>query len=95
MFYHHMINLPTDSLAFEITETQEKLSYPGLVKECNTLIEKYDLPDLKIMTRLQWKRAVTKKTLETNKTDLLEKIRKYKKIDFQTLSSENLKPKII
>ena len=32
-------------------------------------------------------------TLETNKTDLLEKIRKYKKIDFQTMCSENFETK--
>ena len=44
LFYHHLINLPEDTLAFEVAKTQDTLSYPGLIGECKTLIEEYELP---------------------------------------------------
>ena len=60
---------------------------PTLVwkKKCHTQITNYDY--------ITVERAVNKKTKEINKTDVLEKIRKYKKLDFQTLSSENFETK--
>ena len=33
MFYHHIMNLPEDSLAYQIAKMQESLAFPGLVGE--------------------------------------------------------------
>ena len=40
VFYHHLIHLPTISLAYKITTTQVSLSYPGLMMECQELLGK-------------------------------------------------------
>ena len=69
LFYHHLINLPEGSLALEVANTQKTLSYPGLVEECHTLIDKYELPDVKYLSRIQWKKLVKAKVKEANKND--------------------------
>ena len=42
----HIRNLDSSSLAKEIYEIQRDLNYPGLVKECRSLIIKYHLPNI-------------------------------------------------
>ena len=90
MFYHHLMNLSEDTLAAEIARTQETLSYPGLVMECKTIIEEYDLPPLSNMSKLEWKRLVNEKIKDRNTIDLLEKMKPpaYKKLDYDSLVEE-------
>ena len=90
MFYHHLVNLPEDTLASEIAKTQETLSYPGLVRECKTLIEEYDLPPISNMSKLEWKRIVNKTIKNRNRIDILEKTKPpaYKKLDYDSLVEE-------
>ena len=57
-FYHHLLHLDENSLAKQIYEIQEKLSYPGLVKECKIIIHALRLPDARIMSKKQWKSRV-------------------------------------
>ena len=38
-FYHHLLHLDDNSLAKQIFNIEEKLSYPGLVKECRELMQ--------------------------------------------------------
>ena len=45
LFYYHLIHLPESSLAHEIAVIQTTLSYPGLMLECQEMIEEYNLPD--------------------------------------------------
>ena len=94
MFYHHLIHLPESSLAHKIAEIQKTLSYPGLMCECEEMIEEYNLPDAKHLSKTQWKKIVTKKILELNKNCLLETVKtKYKKLDYNVLSDENFEIK--
>ena len=94
MFYHHLINLPEGSLAHEIAATQMAMSYPGLVMECKTLIEFYQLPDAKTLSKFQWKKSVKKKIYEQNRANLLETVlSRYKKLDYNILREENLEMK--
>ena len=62
LFYHHRINLPTNSLAYEIAATQTAMSYPGLMVECAKLMEKYEIPDVKNYNKIQRKKLVKKVT---------------------------------
>jgi hypothetical protein len=51
---------PTPALAYEIAAIQSEMGYPGLVKECNSLIVEMRLADIRCKTlgKLQWKKAV-------------------------------------
>ena len=94
MFYHHLINLPENSLAKEIASIQTKMSFPGLMTECANLMEDYELEDAKAFSKMQWKKIVNKKVAEQNKASLLEVIeKKYKKLDYEVLSEENFELK--
>ena len=88
MFYHHLINLPENTLAFEVAQVQEILGYPGLVQEAKLLIERYGLPNPQPFTKNQWKTLTKKAISNENQKDLLEKIRSYKKLDYSKLSLE-------
>ena len=89
VFYHHLINLPPNSLAYQIASTQVSLSYPGLMMECQELREEYNLPDGKSCSKIQWKKIVRNKIKEQNETNLLSIVQqKYKKLDYNVLSKE-------
>ena len=70
-----------------------KYSYPGLVTECQMLIEKYNLPDFQNYTKLQWKKILDESLTEQNKRKLLMKIKNYKKLNFERLQNEDYKAK--
>ena len=95
LFYHHLVNLPEDTLASEVATLQSNLSYPGLISECKNLMRNYDLPSVSSTNKLGWKKLVNQKTHEKNRDDLLEKIRPpaYKKLDFETISAEKFERK--
>ena len=39
LFLNHLLGLPDESLASQITRAQDTNSYPGLIKECRKLLE--------------------------------------------------------
>ena len=93
MFYHHLINLPEDSLAFEITKVQEVLGYPGLVQECKSLIVKYNLPPAHLFSKGQWRTMVKRATRKMNEEEILNKMKKYKKLDYEKYAKESFEVK--
>ena len=88
MFYHHLLNLPKDSLAFEVAQIQEILGYPGLVQESKSLIEKYGLPQPQVYSKGQWRSLTTKAITKQNKQDILEKMKSYKKLEHSKHAKE-------
>ena len=94
MFYHHLINLPNDTLANEIVNIQETMSYPGLVTEYKKLIEKYELPNIRMFSRMQWKKLVKSEIAKENRLGLLARIKNgYKKLDYDALCYEKFETK--
>ena len=96
LFFHHLLNLEPDTLAYEVAAIQSEMGYPGLIKECNELTAELRLEDIrsKKMSKLQWKKAVNSAILEKNCTDLLGIIAKnYKKLDYRKLSEEKFEMK--
>ena len=90
LFYHHLINLPETSLAYEIAATQTAMCFPGLMMECAKLMESYKLSDAKSYSKLQWKKIVKKQVTDQNRESLLEIVKKkYKKLDYELLKEEN------
>ena len=95
IFYHHLVNLPVDTLAYEVASLQATLSYPGLVSECEELRTHYNLPPVTSTNKWGWKKLVNNKTKERNRLDLLDKIKppSYKKLDYEALAAENFETK--
>ena len=95
LFFHHLHHLSEDSLAWQICQTQSKLALPGLVQECESLIDSLELPSVGECSQLKWKNEVNKKLLTKNRNDLLEQMEKknYRKIDVDELRQENFEMK--
>ena len=81
MFFHHILNLPENSLAGEIARTQIKFNFPGLMTECQELVIKYNLPNVNLYSKAQWKKIVDESLNEYNKNIIIMKMKQYKKLD--------------
>ena len=95
LFYHHILHLPHDSLAWQIYDVQTKLALPGLIQECEEMLNKMELPKANDCTQLQWKTAVKKAIKMKSRNDLLEVIdeKEYKKINLDELKKEKFEIK--
>ena len=63
-FFHHILHLSKDSLAWQVGEVQLKLGLPGLLQECKLWTKELELPDVMKCSKLQWKNVVRKKLEE-------------------------------
>ena len=94
LFLHHVATLPDTALAKEIYIVQTELALPGLVKECNEFLVKFNITNIHNYTKGQWKNLVKTKIIELNKDDLLVQIRgRFKKLSFDKLKEESYKIK--
>ena len=92
-FLHHLANLPTDSLAYEVQQVQEKLAYPGLIKECNDLLENYGLPEPYGLSKNTWKCQVKESVRKRSRIELLDNMNRYSKLDAKHFGKEEYKMK--
>ena len=89
MFYHHIMNLPEDSLAYQIAKMQESLAFPGLIAECKQLLDSYGcMGDPKFVPKQQWKNHYKRVIREKNKSDILQSMKNYKKLDIVKVRQE-------
>ena len=62
--------------------------------ECQELVRKYNLPEVKQCSKLQWKKEVPNKVKEINENSLIEIVEtKYKKLDHKEMKKETCKTK--
>ena len=94
LFYHHLLQLPQDSLAWQIAQTQINLGLPGLTQECSINCKEMKFPNPGTLSKMNWKRPVNQKIKDKNKNDLLSSMERYKKLDTNKHREENfeLKP---
>ena len=93
-FYHHLMNLPQGSLAYQIATTQIRFSFPGLMKECEDLLLKYSLPNNPTeLSKQRWKSLVKRSAGDKNQQDILNQVKKLKKIDYEKLKNEKYEMK--
>ena len=52
------------------------------------LIEHYELPNIQLKSKLQWKNLVNRAIVTANRSDIIDKAKGYKKIDCNKLSTE-------
>ena len=73
-----------------MADTQESWGFPGLIKECTALLNRDVLPNPNLLSKGRWTYEVKKAITSANRTDLLDKIVNYKKLDFVAISNEKL-----
>ena len=91
-FIHHLANLPVQSLAGEIFQIQEVQAI-GIMKECEEHLAKLNFPVNRHASKWHWKREVRKYIFHVNKQCLLEEMKRYKKLDYDTCSRESFERK--
>ena len=93
MFFHHLANLPVESLAGEVFRIQLENSIPGIVTKCKDHIEKMGNPNPEVETKRSWKTKVKKYIATKNRNELLTESKKYKKLNHDELAQENFERK--
>ena len=91
LFVHHLATLPSNSLASEIYQLQKNdSSLPGLVQDCNDYLSSLNITsDPSSFTKYQWKKTIKDRLHSKNKSDLINPINSYKKLDKQKLLEES------
>ena len=93
MFLHHIATLSPDSLAHQVYCVQKKLMLPGLVEECQDVLNKFQIPEITQFSKGQWKHLINQKFAIKNRDELLEKMKRLKKIDSKEMSVEKFELK--
>ena len=82
-FYHHLVNLNNEAVAFKIYQKQRNLRL-GLVKECLEFLAVLNIRESEVtsMSKAQWSKHLRTKVKEKDRCDLLEKMKPYKKFNY-------------
>ena len=94
-FLWHLVSLPETSLAKEVYNLQKgDKNLPSLVNECELHLEELDIHiDPASVTKKEWKKVITSKIHQKNKDSLLLQIQSSRKLDIETISSEDYEEK--
>ena len=93
MLYHHISTLSDNSLAYQILCQQEHLSLPSVFDEIRSFLAKYEIIDVKSFTKKEWHTFVKRCIENENRESLLEASKRYKKLDYLSLSCEDYEVK--
>ena len=74
-FYHHLMSLEEDAVASRVARVADRAGYPGLMQEYKSLCAELNLPSPVKTSKLTWKRLVKKAITDSNKSELLGKIK--------------------
>ena len=93
-FIFHLANLPLNSLARTIYEEQnQNPELPGLVSDCKEHIQQIYSGSLNHISKWAWKRKVKSYFKNRNTNQLLEEIKRYKKLNYEELRNESFERK--
>ena len=79
-FFHHVSNLPEDSLAKESLEIQRENNLSSVFKEIEEHLNKVGAEEVNFVSKTVWKKRIKRYVRELNRTQLLEDIKNYKKV---------------
>ena len=89
LFLHHLCKLPEESLAKEIYVSQKENNFPGLTRECDKYLVELDITnDPADLTKKKWKNLIKDRIHRKNKSDLLDQIKSYKKLNHDEIKEE-------
>ena len=86
-FVHHIANLPPHALAREVHDLQVEHG-GGLHSEIEEHLNTLGVTDLRSVSKWQWRKRIREYIINLNKTQLLEDIKRYKKLNYDELSCE-------
>ena len=92
MFVYHLANLPTDTVAGAIFQSQ-KTSKTGIFGDMEHHLEKMNITSLVVISKWSYKRQVKKYIFDKNKQDLISMAESYKKIDMEEFTNDDFKRK--
>ena len=78
-------------MAKEVLHLQIDHGKPGMYKEVEPFLNEIGIIDLTSVSKNQWRQKVISFILEKNRTELLEKVKKYKKLNYKEICQESLK----
>ena len=93
LFLHHVATLPGSALAKQIYTVQTQLGLPGIAQECQDFLTKFQISQIDLFSKFQWKTFVKKHIRSMNKDDLLHEMKGYKKLNIEQLQNEEFKRK--
>ena len=93
VFVHHLANLPVGSLGRDVHDLQVAQSLPGLVTNLQEHINTLGVSDMTAVSKFHWKREIRKYVTELNRAQILESVKKSKKLNYEELSSESFERK--
>ena len=92
-FFHHVSNLPEDSLAKEVLMIQREKNLPSVFKEIEDHLNKVGAEEVQFVSKTVWKKRIKRYVRELYRNQLLEDIKKYKKLNFEECEKEEFKRK--
>ena len=81
LFYHHISTLPQGTLSRDFHDVQKEHGL-GLVAECQQLLQEWNLNNIEVYSKVQFKKILNKFIYHKNRDELLEWMKGYKKINF-------------
>ena len=88
ILYHHIACLPERSISNRIMKIQENLNFPSLFEEIADFLTKHEIISVQSYSKAAWKDLVKHLIESDNRESLLESTKKYKKLDYASLSCE-------
>ena len=88
IFYHHLACLPEEALAHQVLTIQEKFHFPNLLNDISHFLNKHEISNVCDYSKQEWRKFVKKTIDHENRESLLEASKKYKKLDYLSLSLE-------
>ena len=93
LLYHHILTLPSESLALKILKTQQRLNIYSLRDEVAPFLAKHEVSDVNTYSKEKWKLFVKRNISLDNRNYLLEQAKRFKKLDPLELSCEEYRMK--
>ena len=91
MFLFHIFHLEKGTISRELYEIQKRhKALPSIVQECEEHLKKMGLSllDMENSGKMQWRNIIHQKLAKKNTQDLLQMMKKYKKISYKDLEGE-------
>ena len=92
MFIHHLANLPIDSLARNLFDLQEANTI-RIVAENAEHLNALNFQINRFQSKAVWRKSVKKYVIARNKAELLESMKKYKKLSYNECAQEDFERK--
>ena len=88
LLFYHISCLPESAVARQVIEIQQHLHLRGLFEEVEGFLNRHKIVDIRIFSKKEWTSFI-KRTIESeNRDHLIETSKKYKKIDYLSMTNE-------